>query len=67
MTNRELKLSGPELKAPLLSDADGFRRVLKSVVQEVLETEMTEGWELRRASGPQSGSITDPATTNAGL
>jgi putative transposase len=42
MTNREVKLSGSELKALLLSDEDGFRRVLQTVVQEVLEAEMTE-------------------------
>jgi putative transposase len=42
MTNREFKLSGSELKALLLSDEDGFRRVLQTVVQEVLEAEMTE-------------------------
>lgn len=45
MTKREVKLSGPELKALLLSDADGFRRVLQSVVQEVLEAEITEALE----------------------
>jgi putative transposase len=42
MTNREVKLSGSALKALLLSDEDGFRRVLQTVVQEVLEAEMTE-------------------------
>jgi putative transposase len=42
MTNREGKLSRSELKALLLSDEDGFRRVLQTVVQETLEAEMTE-------------------------
>jgi putative transposase len=42
MTNREVKLSRSELKALLLSDEDGFRWVLQTVVQEVLEAEMTE-------------------------
>jgi putative transposase len=42
MTNREVKLSRSELKALLLSDEDGFRRVLQTVVQEALEAEMTE-------------------------
>jgi putative transposase len=41
MTNREGKLSRAELKALLLSDEDGFRRVLQTVVQEALEAEMT--------------------------
>jgi putative transposase len=42
MTNREVRLSRSELKALLLSDEDGFRRVLQTVVQEALEAEMTE-------------------------
>jgi putative transposase len=42
MTKPEVKLSGSELKALLLSDEDGFRRVLQTVVQEALEAEMTE-------------------------
>lgn len=42
MTNREVRLSRGELKALLLSDEDGFRRVLQAVVQEALEAEMTE-------------------------
>ncbi|MES0210160.1 IS256 family transposase, partial [Mesorhizobium sp. M0028] len=42
MTNREVKLSRGELKALLLSDEDGFRQVLQTVVQEALEAEMTE-------------------------
>ncbi|MER9301092.1 IS256 family transposase [Mesorhizobium sp. M0621] len=42
MTNREVRLSRGELKALLLSDEDGFRQALQTVVQEVLEAEMTE-------------------------
>ena len=42
MTKRENRLVGSELKALLLSDEDGFRQVLQTVVQEVLEAEMTE-------------------------
>ncbi|TGS08617.1 IS256 family transposase [Mesorhizobium sp. M2E.F.Ca.ET.209.01.1.1] len=42
MTNREVRLSRGELKALLLSDEDGFRKVLQTVVQESLEAEMTE-------------------------
>ncbi|TIP77081.1 MAG: hypothetical protein E5X58_44665, partial [Mesorhizobium sp.] len=42
MTNREVRLSRGELKAFLLSDEDGFRKVLQTVVQEALEAEMTE-------------------------
>jgi len=42
MTDREVKLSRSELKALLLSEAGSFRRVLQTVVQEILEAEMTE-------------------------
>ncbi|RWO52676.1 IS256 family transposase [Mesorhizobium sp.] len=42
MTKRDVRLSRGELKALLLSDEDGFRRVLQTVVQEALEAEMTE-------------------------
>jgi putative transposase len=35
-------LGGSELKALLLSDEDGFRQALQTVVQEVLEAEMSE-------------------------
>ncbi|RWN91758.1 IS256 family transposase, partial [Mesorhizobium sp.] len=42
MTNRDVRLSRGELKALLLSDEDGFRKVLQTVVQEALEAEMTE-------------------------
>ncbi|TIT08716.1 MAG: IS256 family transposase, partial [Mesorhizobium sp.] len=42
MTKRDVRLSRGELKALLLSDEDGLRRVLQTVVQEALEAEMTE-------------------------
>lgn len=42
MTKPDVRLSRGELKALLLSDEDGFRRVLQTVVQEALEAEMTE-------------------------
>jgi putative transposase len=42
MTKGENRLVGSELKALLLSDDGGFREVLQTVVQEVLEAEMTE-------------------------
>ncbi|BAB52350.1 hypothetical protein [Mesorhizobium japonicum] len=55
------------MKALLLSDADGFRRVLQSVVQEFLEAEMAEALELQKANGTRSGSATGPVTPDAGL
>lgn len=57
MTNRDVRLSRGELKALLLSDEDGFRQVLQSVVQEVLEAEMTE------AIGAEKGERTAERTS----
>lgn len=52
MTKRDVRLSRGELKALLLSDEDGFRRVLQTVVQEALEAEM------REAIGAEKGERT---------
>ncbi|MES0217289.1 IS256 family transposase [Mesorhizobium sp. C280B] len=57
MTNRDVRLSRGELKALLLSDEDGFRQTLQSVVQEVLEAEMTE------AIGAEKGERTAGRTS----
>ncbi|MER8710515.1 IS256 family transposase, partial [Mesorhizobium sp. M1088] len=57
MTNRDVRLSRGELKALLLSDEDGFRQALQSVVQEVLEAEMTE------AIGAEKGERTAERTS----
>ncbi|MER9927527.1 IS256 family transposase [Mesorhizobium sp. M0048] len=50
-------MSRGELKALLLSDEDGFRQALQSVVQEVLEAEMTE------AIGAEKGERTAERTS----
>jgi putative transposase len=42
MTKLKVAPSGADFKALLLSDEDGFRSVLQSALQEVLEAEMTE-------------------------
>ena len=42
MTKLKLAPFGADMKALLLSDEDGFRAVLQSVLQEILEAEMTE-------------------------
>jgi putative transposase len=42
MTKSQVTPSGVDLKALLLSDEDGFRRVLQEAVQIALEAEMTE-------------------------
>ncbi|SDK66041.1 hypothetical protein SAMN05428953_11894 [Mesorhizobium muleiense] len=67
MTKRDVRLNRGELKALLLSDEDGFRRVLQTVVQEALEAEMTRRSGPRKASGRRSGLVTGPAITNASL
>jgi hypothetical protein len=42
MANREAPPARLDWKAVLTSDADGFRALLQTVVQEVLEAEMPE-------------------------
>ena len=49
MTKLKIASSGAELKALLLSDADGFRSVLQAVVQETLEAEMTEALQAHKS------------------
>ena len=61
MANREVTPARHDWKAVLTSDVDGFRALLQTVVQEVLEAEMTEALQaekgertasrLRRRSG----------------
>jgi putative transposase len=43
------------LNALLLSDEDGFRGALQTVVQQVLEAEMTEAVGAEKGSGRPSG------------
>jgi putative transposase len=49
MTKLKIASCGAELKALLLSDADGFRSVLQAVVQETLEAEMTEALQAHKS------------------
>ena len=42
MTKLKVARSGAEMKALLLSDENGFRAILQSALQEVLEAEMSE-------------------------
>ncbi|MER8969382.1 IS256 family transposase, partial [Mesorhizobium sp. M0808] len=69
MTNREVRLSRGELKALLLSDEDGFRQALQSVVQEVLEAEMTEaiGAEKGERTSYRSGYYERKLVTRVGV
>lgn len=67
MTNREVRLSRGELKALLLSDEDGLRKVLQTVVQEALEAEMTEAIGAEKGERTTERVGSGPAITNASL
>ena len=55
MTKREGTPGRPDWKALLAADEDGFRAVLQTVLQEVLEVEMTAA--LQSPTGLESGTI----------
>lgn len=65
MTDREARLSRGELKALLLSDDDGFRKVFQTVVQEALEAEMAEALGPRKASGLRISQKPDRGSANS--
>jgi putative transposase len=48
MANREVTPARHDWKAVLTSDVDGFRALLQTVVQEVLEAEMTEALQAEK-------------------
>ena len=48
MTKREATPVGVDWKALLLSDADGFRRVLQTALQDALEAEMSEALQAEK-------------------
>src|SRR5260370_38138066 len=48
MAKREATPAQPDRKAVLASDEDGFRALLQTVVQEVLEAEMTEALQAEK-------------------
>jgi transposase-like protein len=66
MANREATPARLDWKAVLTSDADGFRALLQTVVQEVLEAEMTEALQAERASGQRADLGIARATMIAG-
>jgi putative transposase len=51
MANREATPARLDWKAVLTSDEDGFRALLQTVVQEVLEAEMTEALQAEKGAG----------------
>jgi putative transposase len=73
MANREVTPARLDWKAVLTSDEDGFRALLQTVVQEVLEAEMTEALQAekneRTASrlGHRSGYYDRKLVTRVGL
>src|SRR4051812_8131899 len=48
MTKNDLRLVRPDWKAVLTGDENGFRALLQTVVQEVLEAEMTEALQAEK-------------------
>ncbi|RWX61458.1 hypothetical protein EN780_29300 [Mesorhizobium sp. M4B.F.Ca.ET.089.01.1.1] len=67
LTKREVRRSRGELKPLLLSDEDGFRRVLQTVVQEALEAEMTEAIGAEKGERPAERVGYRPAIISASL
>jgi hypothetical protein len=73
MANRKATPARLDWKAVLTSDADGFRALLQTVVQEVLEAEMTETLQAERNErtanrlGHRSGYYDRKLVTRVGL
>src|SRR6266852_5240959 len=73
MAKREVTPAQPDWKAVLASDEDGFRALLQTVVQEVLEAEMTEalqaekGERTDRRLGHRSGYYDRKLVTRIGV
>ncbi len=65
MTKTEGKTASAVVKDILLSNPDGLREVIRTVLQEVLEAEMEESLALRRASAHRSVSVIAQAITAA--
>jgi len=73
MANRKVTPARLDWKAVLTSDADGFRALLQTVVQEVLEAEMTETLQAEKNErtanrlGHRSGSYDRKLVTRIGV
>jgi putative transposase len=73
MANREVTPARLDWKAVLTSDADGFRALLQTVVQEVLEAEMSEALQAEKGErtasrlGHRSGYYDRKLVTRVGL
>jgi len=68
MTKTEGRTGSAAVKDILLSNPDGLREVIRTVMQEVLEAEMDEALgaaKVRKASARRSGSATVRATMAA--
>lgn len=73
MTKNDLRLVRPDWKAALADDENGFRALLQTVVQEVLEAEMTEALQAEKSErtssrlGHRSGYYDRKLVTRIGL
>jgi transposase-like protein len=73
MANREATPARHDWKAVLASDEDGFRALLQTVVQEVLEAEMTEALQAEKGErtasrlGHRSGYYDRKLVTRIGV
>src|SRR5260221_8618365 len=73
MANREATPARHDWKAVLTSDEDGFRALLQTVVQEVLEAEMTEALQAEKGErtasrlGHRSGYYDRKLVTRIGV
>src|SRR5260221_13698010 len=73
MANREATPARHDWKAVLASDEDGFRALLQTVVQEVLEAEMTEALQAEKGErtasrlGHRSGFYDRKLVTRVGV
>jgi transposase-like protein len=65
MTSTKDKPAAAAIKDLLSHNPDGLREIVRAVMQEMLEAEMSDALRPRRASAPPPASATAPATTPA--
>jgi putative transposase len=65
MTTAKDKPAAAAIKDLLSQSPDGLREIVRAVMQEMLEAEMTDALQPRRASAPRLAWATARATTPA--
>jgi len=65
MTKTEAKPAIAAVNELFAKSSDGLREIVRAVMQEVLEAEMTDALQPRRANARPLGSATDPAIMRA--